>query len=703
MWFLNLNLRPKLLSSFILISIMTAIASGYGLYQINQQYKLMKELYTKDMAAALFVKQALTDLLYLQRAERTYLSVKTEAMRKKPIETLARGREGVAKNLKLAEPLYYTATASQQLKDTLSIWEGYHKMSQQLIEMANNEPIGQSEKAMSFVQNELRDQGNKLDKALNELAQSSIDAGQIKFTQTETTSNDAFWTLSLLTVLAVSISISLGLFMANNIRRSAQSLAKTATQIRQTQDFSHRALHLSDDETGQTADAFNSLMETLQHSIGQVNVVVTNIAAGDFSTVVTDDLKGDLATMKNAVNASAGQIKETMDALDRVMQGIAVGDFSVRMNNKTNGLLSQQVDASVVKMQTTFQSTFSQIENAMQLASKGVFTTQISTQSHAQLANLINSINRTLSTLERIIGELTQATLAQSAGKLTIRVSSPAEGELATLVNAFNNSQQHIAQFIAEIEQTAQQVMSASDNVASDNENLAQRTQSQEMAVHAVRTNIDASNEGLRAVRASVKTAEDFTNKQQQLLSNANDQMHKTVVAIQEMRKESDQMAQIVTLIDSIAFQTNLLALNAAVEAARAGEHGRGFAVVASEVRALAGKSAAASGDIRNLIQGTISKVVEGTQLVDAVSASLATINNETQHLRQTMDNISSSTKKQENAIQDIVQSMNGVDRSTSENTKMVEDIAATAHHLQQQARSTLDAVARFDYRKNVA
>lgn len=138
MWFLNLNLRAKLLSSFILISIMTAVASGYGLYQINQQYKLMQELYTKDMAAALFVKQALTDLLYLQRAERTYLSAKTEALRKKPIETLARGREGVPKNLNLAEPLYYTAAASQQLKATQVIWEGYHKMSLQLIEFANS-------------------------------------------------------------------------------------------------------------------------------------------------------------------------------------------------------------------------------------------------------------------------------------------------------------------------------------------------------------------------------------------------------------------------------------------------------------------------------------------------------------------------------------------------------------------------------------
>jgi methyl-accepting chemotaxis protein len=698
MWFLNLNLRVKLLSSFILISVMTAIASGYGLYQINQQYKLMQELYTKDMAAALFVKQALTDLLYLQRAERTYLSAKTEALRKKPIETLARGREGVTKNLKLAEPLYYTATASQHLRETQTIWEGYHKMSLQLIEFANSEPIGQSEKAMNFVQNELRDQGNKLDKALNELAQSSVDAGQVKFIQTETTSDEAIWMLSLLTFLAVSVSIGLGLLLSQSIRRSAHSLAETATKIRETQDFSHRVLHLYADETGQTADAFNDLMETLQQSIGQVNTVVTNIASGNFTQLVTRDLKGDLGTMKTAVNASASQIKETMVSLDHVMQGIAIGDFSVRMNNKNNGHLSQQVDASVLKMQHTFQHTFQQIEDAMSLASKGVFTAQITSQSHGQLANLTNSINRTLSTLEMIIGELTKATLAQSQGKLTAHVMSSADGELATLVNAFNNSQAHMAQFVAEIEQTAQQVMNASDDVANDNANLAQRTESQEKAVHTVRANIDASNEGLKAVRVSVKTAEDFTNKQQHLLETANEQMHKTVVAMQEMRKESEQMAQIVTLIDSIAFQTNLLALNAAVEAARAGEHGRGFAVVASEVRALAGKSAEASGDIRRLIEGTIQKVVEGTQLVDAVSVSLSTINHETQHLRHTMNDISSTTQKQEVALQDIVRSMNGVDRSTTENTQMVSAIAQTAQSLQQQAHDTLHAVSHFDY-----
>ncbi len=700
MWFLNLNLRAKLLSSFILISIMTAIASGYGLYQINQQYKLMQELYTKDMAAALFVKQALTDLLYLQRAERTYLSAKTEALRKKPIETLARGREGVAKNLKLAEPLYYTADTSQRLRETQTIWEGYHKMSLQLIEMANGEAMGQSEKAMNFVQNELRDQGNKLDKALNELAQSSVDAGQVKFIQTETTSDEAIWMLSLLTFLAVFVSIGLGLLLSQSIRRSAHSLAQTATKIRETQDFSYRVLHLYADETGQTADAFNDLMQTLQESIGQVNTVVTNIASGNFTQLVTSDLKGDLGTMKTAVNASASQIKETMASLDYVMQGIAIGDFSVRMNNKNNGHLSQQVDASVLKMQHTFQHTFQQIEEAMSLASRGVFTAQITSQSHGQLANLTNSINRTLSTLETIIGELTKAILAQSQGKLTAHVMSSADGELATLVNAFNNSQAHMAQFVAEIEQTAQQVMNASDDVANDNNNLAQRTESQEKAVHTVRANIDASNEGLKEVRASVKIAEDFTNKQQHLLENANEQMHKTVAAMQEMRKESEQMAQIVTLIDSIAFQTNLLALNAAVEAARAGEHGRGFAVVASEVRALAGKSAEASGDIRRLIEGTIQKVVDGTQLVDAVSVSLSTINHETQHLRHTMNDISSTTQKQEVALQDIVRSMNGVDRSTSENTQMVSAIAQTAQSLQQQAHDTLHAVSHFEYQQ---
>ncbi len=697
MWFLNLPLRAKLLSSFILISIMTAIASGYGLYQINQQTQLMQILYSKDMGAALYAKQALTDLLYLQRAERTYLSAKNEEQRKKPIETLKRGRDGVTNNLNLAAPLYYDATAIDHINKTKAIWESYHKMSQQLIDIANSEPLGQTDKAMHFVQNELRDQGNALDKALNQLAQSSIDAGKAKFELTTKTANDAIWMLSLLTLLAIAVSIGLGLVLSSNIRRSVRSLAETATRIRETQDFNHRAQHLSNDETGQTADAFNDLMVTLQNSIGQVNTVVTNMAGGDFSQQVTEDLKGDLGTMKRAVNASSEQIKQTMDSLDTVLQGIAIGDFSVRMNNKNNGHLSQQVDASVLKMQHTFQNTFSQIEQAMAMASKGIFTAQITSQSHGQLANLTNSINNTLNTLEVIIGELTKATISQSQGSLGVVVATPTEGELATLVNAFNSSQANIAQFVRDIENTAQQVMNASDDVANDNENLAQRTQSQAQAVHHVRGNIDASNEGLAAVRLSVKTAEDFTNKQQALLQKANEQMQMTVAAIQNMRTESEQMAQIVTLIDSIAFQTNLLALNAAVEAARAGEHGRGFAVVASEVRALAGKSAEASGNIRNLINGTIQKVLEGTQLVDAVSASLATINHETQHLRHTMNDISTTTQKQEVALQDIAKSMNGVDRSTSENTQMVEDIAATAHNLQQQAHSTLTAVSRFN------
>jgi methyl-accepting chemotaxis protein len=298
-------------------------------------------------------------------------------------------------------------------------------------------------------------------------------------------------------------------------------------------------------------------------------------------------------------------------------------------------------------------------------------------------------------------GALTSAMQAQAQGNLHIQVSQSAEGELATLVEAFNRSQLNLARFIADIEHTAQQVMQASDHVARDNENLANRTQAQENAVHQVRHNIDASNEGLRAVRASVKIAEDFTHKQQRLLKDANVQMQQTVSAIQEMRKESDQMAQIVTLIDSIAFQTNLLALNAAVEAARAGEHGRGFAVVAGEVRTLALKSANAAKDIKSLINDSVSRIKVGTGLADKSGLMLSEIAQAINQVASMVEEIAGASVTQSRQIDSVHQAISGINQVTAQYDASVAEIVGAAQQLSQEAKQLEESTAFFKLGKD--
>jgi len=171
----------------------------------------------------------------------------------------------------------------------------------------------------------------------------------------------------------------------------------------------------------------------------------------------------------------------------------------------------------------------------------------------------------------------------------------------------------------------------------------------------------------------------------------------KVVDTMKGINEASRKIADIIGVIDGIAFQTNILALNAAVEAARAGEQGRGFAVVASEVRALAGRSAEAAKEIKSLIQASVDKVAQGTHLVDNAGATMVDVVASIRQVTEIMGEISHASGEQAQGIAQIAQSISSMDQSTQQNAALVEQMAAAASGLNAQARELVETVALFN------
>ncbi|MEY4752493.1 MAG: hypothetical protein RJA44_168 [Pseudomonadota bacterium] len=285
---------------------------------------------------------------------------------------------------------------------------------------------------------------------------------------------------------------------------------------------------------------------------------------------------------------------------------------------------------------------------------------------------------------------------AVAAGDLTQQPSWPHRDETGQLLGALGDMVLHLRQMIVRVRDGAKQVAGASAEIAQGNGDLSQRTENQAAHLQRTAASMDQIAHGMVEHGGRSEIARRLAADAAQNASAGGAAVQQMVSTMSEIQQSSQRIADIIQVIDSIAFQTNILALNAAVEAARAGEHGRGFAVVAAEVRNLAQRSHAASDEIRGLISSSVQTIVAGNQLASRTGASIAAV---VEQVRQVADLIGEMTavQAQENhdigAISHVVAEM---DTATQQNAALVEQIAATAVSLSQQAVQLDGAVAAF-------
>jgi methyl-accepting chemotaxis protein len=282
-------------------------------------------------------------------------------------------------------------------------------------------------------------------------------------------------------------------------------------------------------------------------------------------------------------------------------------------------------------------------------------------------------------------------------GDLTARIRE--EGEEAffkTLATGVNRLLANMADVVHSMSRAAAQVRTGSVEISRGIEDLSQRTEQQA-------SSLEETASSMEEMTATVKNNADNAAQGNQLASAAREQAERggtvvsaAVVAMGKINASSRRIADVISVIDEIAFQTNLLALNAAVEAARAGEQGRGFAVVASEVRNLALRSAKAAKEIKTLIQDSVCKVTEGTKLVDESGNMLAEIVLRVTKVTDVMTQIANASRAQASGIEQVNQAITAMDEVTQQNAALVEEASAAAQTLTEQASNLAQLIARY-------
>ena len=312
------------------------------------------------------------------------------------------------------------------------------------------------------------------------------------------------------------------------------------------------------------------------------------------------------------------------------------------------------------------------------------------------MREICEGFNTISGTVETSIAEIGLSLQHLAEGDLTYRMQAQLIGSFQELQNHVQTTFERLTETMTTIQATAEEVANAAAEINAGSNDLATRTEQQATSLEETAATTEQLAASVKQTAESSRRATELAEDASAVAARGGNIASEAVDAIGRIEKASQQIAEIVGVIDDIAFQTNLLALNAAVEAARAGEAGKGFAVVASEVRTLAQRSGQAAKDIKSLIANSSEQVADGVKLVHGAGEALHQIVDAAARVSSTVVEISSATSEQANGIEEMSQTVAQLDEMTQQNSAMAEQSAAAADGLQQQIITLRSLVATF-------
>jgi methyl-accepting chemotaxis protein len=286
--------------------------------------------------------------------------------------------------------------------------------------------------------------------------------------------------------------------------------------------------------------------------------------------------------------------------------------------------------------------------------------------------------------------------LRVAEGDLGVQVQVEGRDETAQLLGALSTMQEKLTVTVARVRDNAEGVATASAQIAQGNQDLSHRTEQQASSLEQTASAMDELGSTVKHNADNASQANQLAIGASSVAAKGGSVVAQVVETMRGIEASSHKIADIIGVIDSIAFQTNILALNAAVEAARAGEHGRGFAVVAGEVRNLAQRSATAAREIKTLITDSVGRVDHGSQLADQAGKTMEEVVTAVKRVSDLMAEISAASAEQSKGVVQVGNAMTQMDHATQQNAALVEESAAAAESLKAQALQLVHAVAVF-------
>ncbi len=497
--------------------------------------------------------------------------------------------------------------------------------------------------------------------------------------------------LGLFGAVLASVSGGAGLLGVSRLGDSIEEAvhAGEALQISQEADMMHDAIR---------SDAQRAYLGALDNDPASITEAKADLSdhAQKFNEAFAKLAGEPLGTeSRNALAAAQPVVKKYLDSAAVVIDAASV-------------------DAGKAKAELpAFQSAFGELEDRMAELSDA-----IEKNGSTVITNARSSVNQThmLVVASLIVGAMlivvAALALARSMtrpmvhavevadqlshGDLTATIRPHGNDETVQLLESMRRMQADFARMVSDVKANAETVATASREIASGNLDFSNRTEQQASSLQETAATMEQMGATVRTNADSARQANQLALGASSVALKGGEVMSQVVETISGINESSKKIADIIAVIDGIAFQTNILALNAAVEAARAGEQGRGFAVVAGEVRSLAHRSAEAAREVRTLVHTSVDRVAEGTVLVDQAGKTMQEIVSAIRRVTDIVAEISAATSEQSTGISQVSEAVSNMDQATQQNAALIEESAAATESLSKQARQLVESVSAF-------
>ncbi|AYL20679.1 methyl-accepting chemotaxis protein [Xanthomonas citri pv. citri] len=450
------------------------------------------------------------------------------------------------------------------------------------------------------------------------------------------------------------------------------------------------------DEAGRLLKAMSKMQQQLRNLLSAQTDMARRHDEGQISyRIDADAFPGDYGRMASDTNNLVASHIAVKLKLAQIMGRYAIGDLSEDMD-KLPGEKAVLTD-TMAQVKFNLSAMNTEIKHLATSAANGDFSARGDAERFQyDFRVMVESLNTLMATADGNLQSLSGLLQSIAAGDLTARMSGEFHGVFAQMRDDANATATQLAEIVSGIKASATSIRGAASEIAAGNQDLSQRTEQQAANLEETAASMEELTSTVKQNAESARQANQLAIGAASVASQGGEIVSKVVGTMSGIEASSKKIADIISVIDGIAFQTNILALNAAVEAARAGEQGRGFAVVASEVRTLAQRSSGAAKEIKDLIDDSVHRVAEGSALVHNAGTTMGEIVASVQRVTDIMGEISAASQEQSAGIEQVNQTVTSMDETTQQNAALVEEATAAARAMEEQAQQLTEAVALF-------